>query len=221
MYEYVKRQGVLHMEPGNRFSEMKYAVNTRMFLMIAGMILIFNALTSTIPSGMRLTAMARLVSEYEEGTPAEEEGVDVGALKEDMEKLGITVSDLRLVGRMNMVMAVVRMAAGILCLVFCNRVDKSRMILVCAIALAACEVIFAVFMYFNRFLGIGTLFYSALLTGILLFGAIRMRKIAREDPDRKLLLQPAQRRTAGARPEAPKKSIKERAMMGSASDDQD
>ncbi len=189
--------------------------------MIAGIILVFNALTSTVPSGMRLSAMARLVSEYKEDAPAEEEGVDVGALKQDMDQLGITVSDLRRVGVMNIVMAVIRIAAGFLCVVFCNRVDKSRLLLICTVALAACEVVFAVFLYVNRFLGIGTLLYSVLLTGLLLFGAIRMRKIARENPDRRLLLEPVRKPVEGARPETPKKSIKERAMMGSTADTDD
>ncbi len=273
------------METEDRFVRAKYAMNTRMFLLIAGVILIFNAVTSAFPYGMRLLSVARLVSEYQEdgaaaavtedaavsgaetvsaaeaaaaevsamsgaetvsaaeaaaaetgamsgaeavsavsgaetesAAAAASQEIDVGALKSDMEKLGVTVSDFRRVGVMNIVMAVIRIAVGFLCVVFCNRVDKSRLTLTAAIALVVCEVIFAVLMYLNRFLGIGSLLYSAMIAGLLLVGALRMRKIAREDPDRKLAVENV-RRPAAERPEAAKRSIKEKAMMGGEAED--
>ena len=275
------------METGDRFAKMKYAMNTRMFLLIAGVLLVFNAVTSTIPYGMRLFAAAQLVSEYDSsgaenqvaeiagtentgtgsaveevvgtesagtgsaateaagaasaaeeiagtesavtGSAAEEvvgtdsaasetapQEIDVAALKSDMDKLGVSVSDFRRVGVLNIVMAIIRAAIGLLCVVFCNRVDKSRVTFIAAVTLAVCEAIFAVLMYFNRFLGLGSLLYAVLITGVLLVGAIRMRKIARENPDQKLAMETVRRPAAGERVEAPKKSIKERAMMSSA-----
>ena len=53
------------METGDRFNQLKYAMNTRMFLLIAGILLIFNSVTSNIPYGMRFFAIAQMVSEYE------------------------------------------------------------------------------------------------------------------------------------------------------------
>ena len=260
------------METGDRFNQLKYAMNTRMFLLIAGILLIFNAVTSNIPYGMRFFAIAQMVSEYEanggsgntevtapesvaegvvsgvesavesvaEGAASGVESVvesiqenasnsaqnssqepDIGALKADMDKLGVTVSDFRKVGVMNIVMGVIRLLVGLLCVVFCNRVDKARLTFIAAIILAVCEVLFAVFLYINRFLGLGSLVYAALITGILLFGAIRMRKLARENPERKFAMEPGQRGGGASRPAAPKKSIKERAMMGSEADEEE
>lgn len=279
------------METGDRFAKMKYAMNTRMFLLIAGVLLVFNAVTSTIPYGMRLFAAAQLVSEYDSsgaenqvaeiagtentgtgsaveevvgtesagtgiaateaagaasaaeeiagtesavtGSATEEvagtdnaasetapQEIDVAALKSDMDKLGVSVSDFRRVGVLNIVMAIIRAAIGLLCVVFCNRVDKSRVTFIAAVTLAVCEAIFAILMYFNRFLGLGSLLYAVLITGVLLVGAIRMRKIARENPDQKLAMEPARRPAPGGQNAAPKKSIKERAMMSSEASDE-
>ena len=288
------------MELGDRFNEIKYAMNTRMFLMIAGAVLIFNAVTSTIPYGMRWFTVAQMVSDYtakypdgapsasavlsdaevtaEEavlsGTAVVEEAVlsdtsavleeaavsdavtaleeaaasdietvsgeavtpgagsetasdgtvteaDIALLKQDMDKLDITVSDLRQIGMLNILMGIIRIVAGFLCVIFSNRVDKSRWTFTAAVALVCCESAFAVFMYFKRFLSIGSLFYTVFLAGILLFGAIRMRKIAKAYPDRKLAVETGRRRAAGAPPETPKKSFRERAQMGTRTDEEE
>lgn len=261
------------METGDRFNQLKYAMNTRMFLLIAGILLIFNSVTSNIPYGMRFFAIAQMVSEYEAnggsgnkevtapegkaespvsgvesvvesvaadlqesavesvaegiqekaaaGTQTNSQEPDVAALKADMDKLGVTVSDFRKVGVMNIVMGVIRLLIGLLCVVFCNRVDKARLTFIAAIILAVCEALFAIFLYINRFLGLGSLLYSVLITGILLFGAIRMRKLAKENPERKFAMEPGKRGGGASRPAAPKKSIKERAMMGSEADEEE
>jgi hypothetical protein len=168
------------------------------------------------------------VTEYEEknaenpdaASSAESDEMDVAALIQDMKTLNITTDDLRTVGIANIVMAVIRIIIALVCILFANRVDKSRITLAAVITLAVCEVVFAILMYFKNSLRIGSLLYAVLLTGFLLFGAIRMRKISKSDPGRILAVNTARRSPSASGQTPPrKKSIRERAMMGSGGPD--
>ena len=212
------------MGPDDKLKDVKYAMNTRMFLLFAGIFLLFNSVTSTIPYGFRWLTVTKIVTEYEEknaenpdaASSAESDEMDVAALIQDMKTLNITTDDLRTVGIANIVMAVIRIIIALVCILFANRVDKSRITLAAVITLAVCEVVFAILMYFKNSLRIGSLLYAVLLTGFLLFGAIRMRKISKSDPGRILAVNTARRSPSASGQTPPrKKSIRERAMMGS------
>ena len=186
------------------------AINARMILMAAGLFLIFNAVTSTSMEGLRWFNIVHLVNQYdedvasgkikpeteeekkEETVAAEEpvEGatqeettsgkndeeasstestaeaetaatqeVDIPALKSEMETLGITLSDLRLLGIACYVMTVIRIIAG-----------------------------------------------------ALLWGALKMKKLAEEDPERIYAVDPAKRKIA-EKPAVKQQSLHDKALM--------
>lgn len=272
------------MGTDDRFSDLKYAMNTRLFLLMAGVVLIFNAVTSTATQSMNWISIAKIVSEYDGEVPPEEpaaasaaetalsvdeavlsaaeapeavlsaaEGtaslaeepasadsgaaaaeapadtgsgdasgtqeLDVPALIRSMNSLGITVDDLRLVGYAGLVMVVIRVIVGFLCVLFSNRVNRANITFTAAIILAVCEAVYAILLLSKSALSIGALLYTVIITGILLVGAIRMRKIAKHDPGRVLALQPS-RSARRPEPEAPKKSIHDRVMMNAGDDEE-
>ena len=147
----------------------------------------------------------------------EQQEIDVAALRADMAKLGLTVSDLRLLSVAYIIMALFMAVVGFLCARLSNRVKKSGLIFKAVIALAVAEVAMAALLMVKNLFSPFSALYLVLLTGFLLFGAVRMRKVAKEDPEREFLVQPnpnfarAKEQAAAAR--APKKSIHERAMM--------
>ena len=245
------------MEPDERLNDIKYAMNTRLFLLMAGVVLVFNAITSTVPQSSNWLSIAKIVSEYDGEVPPEEtapvssaaeeaeavssvaeepaaaesgtvsvespadagsgedaasQEMDVPALIRSMNSIGITVGDLKVVGYAGLVMALIRSIIGILCVLLCNRVNKAHITFAAAIILVVCEVLYTALLFFKAALSIGSLLYTVIITGILLFGAIRMRKIAKNDPGRILAVETA-RPVRSPRQEAPKKSLHDRATM--------
>ncbi len=254
------------MDQKEKMKQIKYAMNARMFLMAAGIFLIFTAVTSTGQDGLRWFGIAQVVTDYDrdvaEGKitppPAEEETketvseekpesttetdaesaevkaeteensgtadtdssnkedaaqeIDVPALKRDMATLGISVGDLKFLGIACFVIAIIRIFVGVICVKFSNRVDRSSITLKAVIGLAVAEVIYAAVMFLKKALFIGSLIYTFLIVGALLWGALRLRKLAKENPERVYAVEAAQRFTPQPKP-AQKKSLREKAMM--------
>lgn len=143
--------------------------------------------------------------------------IDIPALKSEMETLGITLSDLRLMGIACYVMTLIRIFAGVVCVRFSNRVDRAGITLKTVIGLIAVEIIYILFQFFKRALFLGSVLYTVIICGALLWGALKMKKLAEEDPERIYAVQPAARKSANVQP-APKKSLRDKAMMNIASD---
>ena len=280
------------MDQKEKLKQMKYAMNARMFLIAAGLFLIFTAVTSTGQDGLRWFGIAKVVTDYDrdvaEGKitppPAEEETketvseektentaetdaesaevkaeteeksgtadadssnnkeeaseteaaaetasenaettdasaneeaaqeIDVPALKRDMAALGISVGDLKFLGIACFVIAIIRIFVGVICVKFSNRVDRSSITLKAVIGLAVAEVIYAAIMFLKKALFIGSLIYTFLIVGALFWGALRLRKLAKENPERVYAVEAAQRFTPQPKP-AQKKSLREKAMM--------
>ena len=290
------------MDQKEKLKQMKYAMNARMFLIAAGLFLIFTAVTSTGQDGLRWFGIAKVVTDYDRdvaegkitpppaeeetketvseektentaetdaeseemksetdagsaevkaeaedesgtadtdssnkeevaeteaaaetasenaettGTTATEEAaqeIDVPALKRDMATLGISVGDLKFLGIACFVIAVIRIFVGVICVKFSNRVDRSSITLKAVIGLAIAEVLYAAVMFLKKALFIGSLIYTFLIVGALLWGALRLRKLAKENPERVYAVEAAQRFTPQPKP-AQKKSLREKAMM--------
>ena len=151
----------------------------------------------------------------EEAAGAEDSGasqeIDVKALKADMKRLGVTADDFHTVGIAFLVMAVIRILAGVFCVVFANRVDKSSLLLKVVIGLAVFEAAFAVLLFLKKALALGALLYAVLILVFLFWGVLKLRKMSKEDPERVYAVQSVPK-AAPAQP-VPKKSIRERAMM--------
>ena len=293
------------MEQNEKLKQIKYAMNTRMFLLAAGIFLIFTAVTSTGQDALRWFGIVQVVTDYDKDVaegkivpPAEEENtetvsseetvpeeaaeadpdtasetddkaaettdaaaetadsaaeaadtdaeaaddaaeaaeatdtdaesagaaagetqaadeasreIDVPALKKDMETLGITLADLRILGIACIIIAVIRIIAGVICVKFSNRVDRADITFKTVIALTVAEVLYAAVTFFMKALFVGSLLYTILILGALYLGAIRMRKLHKADPERVFAVPPARRPAPQAA--APKKSLHDRAKM--------
>lgn len=160
-------------------------------------------------------ATQEAVASQEAATESQE--IDIPALKTEMETLGITLSDLRLMGIACYVMTLIRIFAGVVCVRFSNRVDRAGITLKTVIGLIAVEIIYILFQFFKRALFLGSVLYTVIICGALLWGALKMKKLAEEDPERIYAVQPAARKSANVQP-APKKSLRDKAMMNTSSD---
>ena len=339
------------MEPNDKMKQIKYAMNSRMFILIGSIVLLMNAITSTFPNGTQYIALAKLVEDYDAGlvasdgsaitadetasgeaakvaaeatsneggkeasedvsdesgkeagevvsdesdkevgeTVSDESGKEAGeavsdeggkeageavsdegskeagedvsnegskeadeaasdstsvdsaeaadeaapdkaeadgeaasgedpnevsveALKRDMDALGVTANDFRMIGYATVIIAIIQTIIGIICLFLANRVDKASLTLKLVIALIVAEVIYTAFMFFKHALFLGSVLYTILIIGALLWGTIRLLKIAKEDPGRVLAVKTMAQRAKEQQAAAPKKSISERAAM--------
>jgi len=225
--------------------ELKTAINARMILMAAGLFLLFNAVTTTSQDGLRWFNIVHLITQYDEDVasgkiqpPAKTESVeseadstepaaeteaaasqeiDIPALKTEMETLGITLADLRLLGIACYIMTVIRILAGVVCVRFSNRVDRAGITLKTVIGLIIAEVIYLLLLFFKRALFLGSILYTALICGALLWGALKMKKLSKEDPERVYAVTPAKQRAVD-KPAAPQKSLRDKAMMNTHTD---
>ena len=268
------------MEQQDKMKEIKYAMNARMFLVIASIVLMVNAASSTLMDGFRWFGIVSMVEEYDkenagkqdqvESTAAKEntdaaveatdtskektaaedtesekaaaneetstdgetptagdaantaEGtqeIDVAALKKDMNALGITVNDFRILGIACIVMVVIRLIIGLICLRLSNRVDKAGITMTAVIILIAAEIAYVLLMFFKHALFLGSLLYTILVLVFMFLGAKRMRKLHQMDPERVYAVntvRQAQQKKAAA--QAPRKSIRDRAMMSTNTD---
>ncbi len=162
-------------------------------------------------------------AESESEKPAESAGqeFDLGLFIEEMNKSGLTSSDLRTFGIFYMITAVVEILAGMTCAILSNRVDKSKITFTAALILTGWELIFVVFLLLRGGLMLSVLINSILLPLVLLWSAWQMRKMAKADPKRILAVHPGRSPVRKEAPPAPKKSIKERANWAAQEDAED
>lgn len=147
-----------------------------------------------------------------EAETAATQEVDIPALKSEMETLGITLSDLRLLGIACYVMTVIRIIAGVVCVRFSNRVDRAGITLKTVSGLITAEVIYILLQFFKRALFLGSILYTAVICGALLWGALKMKKLAEEDPERIYAVDPAKRKIA-EKPAVKQQSLHDKALM--------
>ena len=107
---------------------------------------------------------------------------------------------------------VIRIAAGFVCVLFSNRVDKANITLKVVIGLGVCEVIYEVFLLIKKAIMLGSLLFSFVIVGFLLWAALKMRDLQKAYPNRKYALE-STRNTAKKAAAAPKKTIHDRAMI--------
>ena len=144
---------------------------------------------------------------------------DIKSLVRNMKALGVTAADFRLLGIVGVIAALLEAVCGLLCAINSNRVDRSKITLATVIVLLAGEAVQLVILLLKKALMFGTLFNALLLPLALLWGALKMRKLAKADPARVYAVLSAGRRSAQpAKAPAPKKSLRERAMMDTHTD---
>lgn len=227
------------MEQNDKMKEMKTALNARLFLLFIGIMMVVNAVTSTGRNGLSWLNLASMVTEVrseartaetEDQTVTETEAaaaenadgemeteteLDIALLAIQMDEVGITVGDLRFLGIVCLIVAVFEAIIGMICVLFSNRVDKSKITWRAVITLFVVECLFLIVLFTKGVLMLNNLINALFLPLVLLWSARKLRKLAKADPTRiyavKQEKQPV--RQAAQTSPAPKKSLKERAMI--------
>ena len=270
----------------NKLKEIRRAMNGRMALIAAGLLLVMNAVTSSARNGLNWIALGNMVTEYQAEHPegvtketeteeetaegktketetteetaedktdeteaaektaedkteeseaaegsggeekaaaeasdgsgtTEEQQLDMEKLISNMDELGLTVGDLKMLGIALLVLAVLKIFVGVICVKFSNRVDKAETTFKAVLVLIGGQLIVLVVMLMKSALDIGMIFNSVIVTCVLLWGAVRMRKLHQENPERIFAVNTNQAAAASrkAKAPAPKKSIREKALM--------
>ncbi len=254
-----------------KLKDAKNAMNARMLLLAAGIILIMNSVTSAGRTGLGLINIVNIVTneaddyvlseqttetsttenttgkatetkdETSETTDkttetaavtddssaeadktdetatetAEKTVFTVADLKQNMVEANVTASGLKTLGTGYIVFAILSALIGLFCVLNCNRVDRASLIWKAVIGLLVLEAAMIVLLYVTNMLNagvFGSFLYYGLITGALVFGAYKMRKLAKDNPDRVYAVEKQQRYQKPAAP-APKKSLRDRAMM--------
>lgn len=184
--------------------EMRKAMNARMSLMMGSIMLIFTAVTSTLMYGMNLFVIA---SEAAKGTA---EYADVLA------QVDMSVTMAQVVAVCFLLLGAVEIFSGVCGVRFCNRVDKSAFTLKIVIILLAAELLMQVVLVVTRMLSVGMLVTAVVIPLFMLWGALRLRKMAKADPERVFAIETKkdkERAYAQAAKPSSNKSLRERALM--------
>lgn len=182
---------------------MRLAMNGRMCLLSAGIMMIFIAVTNTMMYGINMFLVAM---EASKGT---EEIVQMLA-ESDM-----TITMAVMMGVCFMLTAIMEMFAGISAVRFANRVDRAFLMKKVVFILLGVEILMEIVLFFMRSLSLGMLFTAIALPLFMLWGVTRLTKLAKAEPDRVYAvmtekLKEKQRQEQAA---ANGKSLRERAMM--------
>ena len=211
------------MDHSDKIKETKRGLNARLLLLAAGVMLVINSVGSSGRTGLSWLNLADLVVEWQTNSAqssVEEnnkdvettgEEFDIGLFTEEMDKAGLTTTDLRSFGIIYMISAVIELLAGLVCVLFSNRVDKSKITFTAAIILAIWELVFVAFLLLRGGLMLSVLFNSILLPLILLWSSWQLRKMAQTDPKRIFAVNPGGAPVRKEIAPKPKKTIKERA----------
>ena len=223
------------MEQNEKLKEMRMALNARLFLLFIGIMMIVNAVTTTGRNGLSWLNLANIVTEIQTGgtashieeetepsgamtekvTVSEETELDIETIAAQMEEVGVTADDLKLLGIICLITAAFEAIIGLICALLSNRVDRSKITLSAVILLLVVECVFLIVLAVKGALMISNLIYSLLLPLVLLWSVFRLRKLAKADPDRIYAVKQNRQPQKPAMPvnSAPKKGLKERAMM--------
>ena len=210
-----------------KMKEARTALNARMLLLFAGIMLVLNGIMQTGRNGLGWINMAKSVEEYQmeqgdggAGTDPETEAVSenaasepetetvseaaeeetefsIGALVDQMKEAGVTTGDLKQLGYGNLIAAVFEILCGLICALFANRVDRWKYTLGAVAALLCVEVIYMLFAFSKNAMAISNLIYAILLPLVLLWSALKMRKLAKADPERIYAVEQQPRNASG------------------------
>ena len=197
----------------DQFEQMKVtrqAMNGRMCLMFGGIFLMFSAITSTLMYGINffMTAM-----EADKGTA---EYVEL------LQNAGVGSGLLKGVGICFVAVGIWEVVVGFFSVKNSNRVDKSRFSAKMALSLLIAEALMQIILFLVGLMNLGLLFTAIVLPLFLLWGATRLVKVSKAEPERKFAVDTAKKKSAHqVQPAAPKKSIRERAAMQARVEDED
>ena len=161
--------------------EMRRALNSKMIIMLVGIMLVVTALTSSLSYGMRCWSMAGMA-----------DGGDKDIL-EALKQIGITSGTLRICSVIYYLQAVIEVLVGVFCTRLSNRLDKNALLWKMAWVILVVEVAAGVALTLLHMTSAIMIVSNLLLPGFLLWAVNSLRKVAKNHPDRIYAVEPNNR----------------------------
>lgn len=161
--------------------EMRRALNSKMIIMLVGIMLVVTALTSSLSYGMRCWSMAGMA-----------DGGDKDIL-EALKQIGITSGTLRICSVIYYMQAVIEVFVGVFCARLSNRLDKNALLWKMAWVILVVEVAAGVALTLLHMTSAIMIVSNLLLPGFLLWAVNSLRKVAKNHPDRIYAVEPNNR----------------------------
>ena len=161
--------------------EMRRALNSKMIIMLVGIMLVVTALTSSLSYGMRCWSMAGMA-----------DGGDKDIL-EALKQIGITSGTLRICSVIYYLQAVIEVFVGVFCARQSNRLDKNALLWKMAGVILVVEVAAGVALTLLHMTSAIMIVSNLLLPGFLLWAVNSLRKVAKNHPDRIYAVEPNNR----------------------------
>lgn len=161
--------------------EMRRALNSKMIIMLVGIMLVVTALTSSLSYGMRCWSMAGMA-----------DGGDKDIL-EALKQIGITSGTLRICSVIYYLQAVIEVFVGVFCARLSNRLDKNALLWKMAWVILVVEVAAGVALTQLHMTSAIMIVSNLLLPGFLLWAVNSLRKVAKNHPDRIYAVEPNNR----------------------------
>ena len=162
-------------------NEMRRALNSKMIIMLVGIMLVVTALTSSLSYGMRCWSMAGMA-----------DGGDKDIL-EALKQIGITSGTLRICSVIYYMQAVIEVFVGVFCARLSNRLDKNALLWKMAWVILVVEVAAGVALTLLHMTSAIMIVSNLLLPGFLLWAVNSLRKVAKNHPDRIYAVEPNNR----------------------------
>ena len=161
--------------------EMRRALNSKMIIMLVGIMLVVTALTASLSYGMRCWSMAGMA-----------DGGDKDIL-EALKQIGITSGTLRICSVIYYLQAVIEVFVGVFCARLSNRLDKNALLWKMAWVILVVEVAAGVALTLLHMTSAIMIVSNLLLPGFLLWAVNSLRKVAKNHPDRIYAVEPNNR----------------------------
>jgi hypothetical protein len=181
--------------------EMSLALNGKLLLMLLGIMLVFTAVTSTAQYGANMFMIA---AEAAKGT---EEYANALA------EIGMSITIARVSGAVFVVAGIVEIFIGVCCIILQNRLDKAFFTRKLAIVLLVVEVASDIYLFAVQLVNASRLFTSLAVPLFLLWAVSKLCKLSKLYPDRVYAIDPQKKSAQSSRQAAPKKSLRDRAMV--------
>lgn len=189
------------MDQIDKQKEFSMAMNGRMALLIVG---IMNIVTAVTSSSLYSANMFVAVNGVIHGN---KEFMDI------FSETGMSVGLASAIGLVFALEALLEIFSGVCAVRFSNRVDKAGFMVRVANIFLIVEILIQIFLILVRMINIPQLFSAVILPLIMLWGATRLRKLAKKYPDRVYAVESRGAQEQRQRAAGNSKSLHERAVM--------
>ena len=179
--------------------ELRKATNAKMFNVMAGALILLDAITHTLLYAMSCFNYASEMSNGNEEMIAE-------AVKN-----GWTASNIQTIALVLTFLAMVQVVVGFIALRFNNRLDKANVLFRATIIWLILQIVAHLIIFLNGMIMVEFMLIGVMLAGCLIFSSISFLKLAKAYPDKTWALEPEKRASKKYLTPAKRKSLRERA----------